>query len=51
MPDTGLTVNSPVCGSKPTWTVCSKFDGGDMIGRSFSFFVFPPRKPVCTIPG
>lgn len=32
-----LTVNSPVWGSKPTCTVCSKLEGLEMIGFSFSF--------------
>lgn len=27
-----LTVNSPVIGSKPTWTVCSKLVGYDILG-------------------
>lgn len=27
-----LTVNSPVTASKPTWTVCSKFVGYDILG-------------------
>lgn len=34
-----LTVNSPVWGSKPTWTVCSKLDGGDMTGLSLVTFM------------
>lgn len=28
----GLTVNSPVTASKPTWTVCSKFVGYEIFG-------------------
>lgn len=35
-----LTVNSPVTASKPTWMVCSKSEGRDISGRSFSFFLF-----------
>lgn len=35
-----LTVNSPVSGSKPTWTVCSKLVGYDMFGFSLSI-LFP----------
>lgn len=31
-----LTVNSPVRGSNPTCTVCSKFSGGDITGLSAS---------------
>jgi len=34
--DSKLTVNSPVSGSKPTWTVCSKFSGDDITGLSDS---------------
>lgn len=34
-----LTVNSPVTASKPTWIVCSKSEGRDISGRSFSFFL------------
>lgn len=29
---TQLTVNSPVWGSNPTCTVCSKFEGGEISG-------------------
>lgn len=38
-----LTVNSPVTASKPTWMVCSKSEGRDISGRSFSFFLFAAR--------
>lgn len=34
------TVNSPVTASKPTWMVCSKSEGREISGRSFSFFLF-----------
>ena len=34
-----LTVNSPVAGSYPTWTVCSKFDGFEMTGFSAASFL------------
>ena len=31
-----LTVNSPVLGSNPTCTVCSKSTGEEISGRSFT---------------
>lgn len=34
-----LTVNSPVTASNPTWIVCSKSEGREISGRSFSFFL------------
>ena len=37
-----LTVNSPVWGSKPTWMVCSKFEGGEMTGLSLGLYTLPP---------
>lgn len=39
-----LTVNSPVTASKPTWIVCSKSEGRDISGRSFSFFLFATKR-------
>lgn len=30
----GLTVNSPVTASNPTWMVCSKSEGREISGRS-----------------
>lgn len=40
----GLTVNSPVTASNPTWIVCSKSDGREISGRSFSFFLLARSK-------
>ena len=39
---TQLTVNSPVMGSKPTCTVCSKLEGSDITGFS-CFFALPAK--------
>lgn len=39
------TVNSPVIASKPTWIVCSKFDGSEITGLSEIFsFSFSKKK-------
>lgn len=41
-----LTVNSPVTASNPTWIVCSKSEGREISGRSFSFFLLARSKAL-----
>lgn len=41
-----LTVNSPVTASNPTWMVCSKSEGREISGRSFSFFLLARGKTL-----
>lgn len=45
--ESGMPVNSPVQASKPTWMVCSKFVGYEMLGLSLSLCLFPPLWPLC----
>lgn len=45
----GIPVNSPVSGSKPTCTTCLNLDGYEMLGFSFSSFGFllpPPNQKL-----
>ena len=44
-----LTVNSPVTASNPTWIVCSKSEGREISGRSFSFFLLAKGKMLTCI--